>query len=123
MHGPMPHHPLAAAAQEVRAVARETRWPWLERAALGLMAASAALTTVISGIQIRQLLRREIREEQREQERERRQAEATAPPPSRPAQGVMASAEIPPHGQGGEERRWTRREEHAEAATHTRHQR
>jgi hypothetical protein len=120
MHGHTPHrNPLSAAAQEIRAVARETRWRWLEYVAMGIMAASAAVTTAIGALQIRHMLKREVKEEQREQERERR-ADASSPPPDRPGHNTAATAGMPPHGRDDEEGRWTRRAEHAEAAGHGR---
>src|SRR4051794_31377824 len=116
MHSPIPpRNPLATAAQEVQAVARQTRWPWMEKAAMGVMAASAALTTAIGVFQIRHLWRREMREEQREIERERRAAEAP-PPPERPGYGVAATAGMPEPGrEDGEGGRWSRKEAHAQA--------
>jgi hypothetical protein len=120
MHGQPPHHnPLHAAAQEVRAVAREAKSPWFERMALVIMALSAAVTTAIGAIQVRQMLRREMKDEQRDQERERR-TDPSSPPPDRPGHGATATAGMPPHGRDDDDRRWTRREEHAEAAAHGR---
>ena len=116
MHGqPPPHNPLHAAAQEVRAVAREANSPWFERMAMVVMAASALVTTAIGALQVRHMLRREMRDEQREQDREReRKPDASSPPPDRPGHGVTATAGMP-HGRDGGEGRWARREEHAEA--------
>jgi hypothetical protein len=113
MHGPAPHNPLAAAAREVQDVARTTRWRWLEHAAMGILAASAAVSTAIGALQIRHLYRREVKEEQRERERERR-AEAVSPPPERPAHSEATTPGM------GDDRRRTRREEHAQAAGHAR---
>ena len=110
MQGHPPHNPLAAAAQEVRAVAREAKSPWFERAALVIMAASAAVTTAIGAMQVRHMLRREMKEEQREQERERR-SHAAPPPPERPGEGTITAAGTPGPGRDGGEGRWARREE------------
>jgi hypothetical protein len=116
MHGPSPHHnPLAAAAHEVWVVARETTSPWFVRAALVIMAASAAVTTAIGALQVRHMLRRELREEQKEREREQR-AHAAAPPPERPGEGSTVTAGMPAYGRDDGEGRWARREELAAQA-------
>ena len=122
MHGqPPPTNPLHAAARETMAVARETKSPWFERMAMIVMAASALVTTAIGALQVRHMLRREMRNEQREKDWERdRQREPSSPPPDRPRRGDTATAGMPYHGRDGEERRWTSREEHAEAAAHGR---
>jgi hypothetical protein len=109
MHGP--HNPLAAAAREMQDVARTTKWRWLDRVAMGVLAASAAVSTAIGALQIRHLYRREMKEEQRERERERR--DEAAPPPERPGHGAPAAM-------GDGERRWSSREERAPAAGHAR---
>jgi hypothetical protein len=112
MHGPSPHHnPLHAAARAMQDAAHTTKWRWLEHAAMGFVALSAAATTVIGGLQLRHLIRRELREEERERERERRVG--AAPPPERPGQGAPAAM-------GDGERRWSSREERAQAASHAR---
>jgi hypothetical protein len=48
MHGPQPpHNPLAAAARETMAVARETKSPLLEKLAVGGMILSSVTSTAI----------------------------------------------------------------------------
>ena len=113
MHGPFPpHNPLRHAAQEFRAVARETKSRWFEGAALVIMAISAAVTTAMGALQIRHMLRREMKEEEREKERERdRRSAPASPPPDRPGQGGAASTGMPGHGRDGDDRHWTRRED------------
>jgi hypothetical protein len=112
-----PHNPLAAAAQEIKAVARETKSPWFERAALIIMGLSAAVTTAIGAMQVRHMLRREMREEQREQERADARRSDAAPPPERPIHGATATAGMPEQGDS-ERRAWSRKEEHAAAHRH-----
>jgi hypothetical protein len=111
MHGPSPHHPphnpLHAAARAMQDAAHTTKWRWLEHAAMGFVALSAAVTTVISGLQLRHLIRRELREEERERER---RVEA---PPERPGHDAPAAMD-------DGERRWSSREERAHAASHAR---
>lgn len=113
MHGPSPHphNPLHAAVRAMQEAAHTTKWRWLEHAAMGFVALSAAVTTVISGFQLRHLVRREMKEEERERERERRVA--AAPPPERPGHDAPAAM-------GDGERRWSSREERAHAAGHAR---
>jgi hypothetical protein len=88
------------------AAARETKWPWLDRVAMGVLAASAAVSTAIGALQIRHLYRREMKEEQRERERERH-ADSASPPPEHPGHGEATTASM------GDDRRWTRREQRA----------
>jgi hypothetical protein len=88
---------------------RTTKWRWLEYAAMGIMAASAAVTTTIGALQIRHLYRREMQVE----ERERQRAAAFEP---RERWGHGAATDMPAHGDG----RLVRREEHAQAGGHAR---
>jgi hypothetical protein len=106
---PTPHNPLHAAARETMQVARETKSPWFEKVAIFTMIASALTTTAIAALQAMHMLRRDL-----DKERER-QREPSLPPPERPRHGGTATAGMYP-GDGDEQRRWTRREEHAEAA-------
>jgi hypothetical protein len=55
------------------------------------------------------MIRRDLKEDRHEKERARR-AEAAAPPPDRPGHGAVETAAM------GDDRRWTRREEHAHAS-------
>jgi hypothetical protein len=110
MHGPTPHYPLTAAARENLHVAREAKSPWFERVAIITMIGSALTTTALAALQAIHMIRRDLKEDRRERERERR-LEAASPPPEHPARGEAATASM------GDDRRWTRREEHAQAAS------
>jgi hypothetical protein len=117
MPGSLPHNPLDDAARKVDEVARRTKSPQFERAAIITMIASAIMTTALAGMQAFHMFRREVRDEQREREREERErARRADPPPERPRHGEAA----PEHGQSDGERRWSRREEQAAPAAHGR---
>jgi hypothetical protein len=109
---PTPHNPLHAAARETMQVARETKSPWFEKVAIITMIASALTTTAIAALQAVHMLRRDL---EKDKERERQRA-PSLPPPERPRHGGAATAGMYPDRDGDEQRRWTRREEHAEAA-------
>ena len=76
MHGPTPpHNPLAQAAKEMSAVARETKSPLFERVATVTLITSALATTALAGMQAWHMLRRDLekdRERQRERDNDRR---------------------------------------------------
>jgi hypothetical protein len=113
MPGPIPpHNPLAQAAREISAAAREAKSPLLERLGVFAMIGSAIATTGFAAMQMLHMYRRDRREDKREQERERerdRQHERDRPPPDRPGHGDTATAAA------GDDRRWTRREEQPES--------
>jgi hypothetical protein len=110
-HGPASHHnPLHAAARQVADAAREAKSPLLEKVAVWAMIGSAITTAATALLHSLHMIRRDWKEDRRERER---RSEA-APPPERPGHHT-ASADMPPHGDGG---RWARREEHAHAARH-----
>jgi hypothetical protein len=118
MRSPLSHNPLDDAARKVDDVARRTKSPQFERIAIFTMVASAITTVLLAGFQAYHMFRREIRDELRDKEKERgRRPDPASPPPDRAGYGGTATAGMPPHGRDdGEPRRWTRREEHAEAA-------
>jgi len=109
---PTPHNPLHTAARETMQVARETKSPWFEKVAIVTMIASALTTTAIAALQAMHMLRRDLEKDKERQ----RQREPSLPPPERPRHGGTATAGMYPDRDGDEQRRWTRREEHAEAA-------
>src|SRR4051812_38095169 len=112
----LPHNPLDDAARKVDDVARRTKSPGFERAAIYTMIASAVMTTALAAMQAFHMFRREMRDEQRDRERERERDRRADPPPERPRHGEAA----PEHGQGDGERRWSRREEQPAPAAHAR---
>jgi hypothetical protein len=122
MHGQPPLHNPLAAVRETPAVAREAKSPLFERVAMIAMITSAGVTTAVGALQAWPMFRRDQdRERERERERERgHRPDPSLPPPDRPGHGGTATAGMPSHGRDDEQRRWTRREEHAEAAAHGR---
>jgi hypothetical protein len=104
-----PHNPLRDAARETMAVARETKSPWFEKVAIATMITSAITTTAFAVMHMWHTLKRDQeRERDRERDRERERSRQNELPPNRPGHGVTATAD------GGEERRWARREERSE---------
>ena len=116
MPGSLPHNPLDDAARKVDEVARRTKLPQFERAAIITMIASAVMTTALAGMQAFHMFRREMRDEQRDRERERERDRRADPPPERPRHGEAA----PEHERDDGQRRWSRREEQAAPAAHGR---
>jgi hypothetical protein len=111
MHGPAPHTPLQDAARQMQDAAREAKSPLLEKAAIWAMIGAAVTTALTAVLHTVHMIRRDWKEDRREREKERR-AEAAPPPSERPGHDA-ATADLPPHGDGG---RWTRREERAATA-------
>src|SRR4051794_304203 len=107
MHGqPLPHNPLAAAAKETLAVAREAKSPLFERVAMITLMASAAVTTAVGALQAWHMLRRDLDDKHREKDKERgRRSDPSPPPPDRPGYGGTAAAGMPYHDRGDGEGR------------------
>jgi hypothetical protein len=131
MHQPTPQNPLSAAARETMAAARETKSPLMEKLAIGTMIGSAVVSTGLGVVQVVRMVNHDrekaegkayqrLKRELDAKERERR-TDAASPPPERPGHGGTATAGMPDHGRGDDDRRWSRREEHAEAAGHGKH--
>jgi hypothetical protein len=95
------HNPLANAAQDIKAVAKETNSPLVARFSVFALIASAAASTALAAVQAWHMLRRDFTGPPRQKEP---QPHSPPPPPEPPAHLVTA---------GGEEHRWRRREEHA----------
>jgi hypothetical protein len=113
MAGPVAHNPLHAAARDTMAVAREAKSPLLERVAIFAMIGSAITGMAVAALHALHLIRKDLRDDQRERVRphDRRPEAATAP--QRPEDRGDELAATPHPARDGDERKWSRREEHA----------
>src|SRR3954452_4919694 len=99
MRSPLSHNPLDDAARKVDDVARRTKSPQFEKAAIYTMIASAIMTTALAAFQAFHIFKREMRDEQRDREKERgRRPDPASPPPDRAESGGTATAGMPSHG-------------------------